>query len=99
LAELRKFDNFEDRKRVNLSLRAFFHLPNQILLMAKEKKFTLDELKVESFATKLTTTQMSNTKGGIYVIKGRRYTYSVRWTAIDIRLPQEFNSEHVNGGK
>jgi hypothetical protein len=67
--------------------------------MAKEKKFTLDELKVESFATKLTTQQMTNTKGGIYVIKGRRYTYSVRWTAIDIRLPQESNSENIGGSK
>jgi hypothetical protein len=53
--------------------------------MAKEK-LTLDELKVQSFATTLSDEQMTNTKGGLYTIKGRNYNYNVRWTAIDIRL-------------
>jgi hypothetical protein len=94
-----KSDNFENQKIRLSTLLTLFYIPNQILLMAKEKKFTLDELKVDSFATKLTTQQMSNTKGGIFIIRGRRYTYSVRWTAIDVRIPPESNSENVGGGK
>ena len=56
--------------------------------MAK-KTLTLKELKVESFATSLTREQMTNTKGGIYTIKGRRYSYNVRWTGIDTRADYE----------
>jgi hypothetical protein len=64
--------------------------------MAKEK-LTLDELKVQSFATALTNEQMTNTKGGIYSIKGRKYDYNVRWTAIDIRFCE--TEEFRGGGK
>lgn len=62
--------------------------------MMKEK-LTLDELKVQSYATTLTDEQMTNTKGGIYTIKGRKYNYNVRWTAIDTRLGQ---LEEYKGG-
>ncbi len=51
--------------------------------MAKEK-LKLSELKVQSFVTTLDESQMNRLKGG-YVIKGRRYTYRTRWTAVDIR--------------
>jgi hypothetical protein len=64
--------------------------------MAKEK-LTLDELKVQSYATSLTNEQMTNTKGGIYTIKGRKYDYNVRWTAIDTRF--DHIEEYKNGGK
>jgi hypothetical protein len=53
--------------------------------MAKEK-LTLDELKVKSFTTALTKEQMTEVKGGIYIIKSRKFDYRVRWTSLDTRL-------------
>jgi hypothetical protein len=50
-----------------------------------KKNSTLDDLKVQSFVTKLDTEQMNQVKGGYYTIKGRRFTYRTRWTAVDIR--------------
>lgn len=55
--------------------------------MAKEK-LTLDELKVQSFVTALSEEQMNNTKGGFYIIKGRKFDYRVRWTSLDTRVEQ-----------
>ncbi len=52
--------------------------------MAK-KKFTLTDLKVNSFITTLENGQMNRIKGGIYVVHGRKYTYRTRWTTIDTR--------------
>jgi hypothetical protein len=63
--------------------------------MAKEK-LTLDSLKVESFVTTLSQDQMTNTKGGIYHIRGRRYTYRSRWTAIDTRSDVEDTAASSN---
>lgn len=51
--------------------------------MAKEK-LNLSDLKVQSFVTTLDESQMNRLKGG-YTIKGRRFTYRTRWTAVDIR--------------
>ena len=56
--------------------------------MTKEK-LSLDNLKVESFVTALSQEQMNNVKGGLFIIKGRRYTYRSRWTAIDTRSDAE----------
>lgn len=63
--------------------------------MAKEK-LTLNDLQVQSFVTPLSTEQMNNTKGGIYTIRGRRYNYRVRWTAIDTRSDVN-GTESVHG--
>ncbi|MCC6412974.1 MAG: pinensin family lanthipeptide [Saprospiraceae bacterium] len=52
--------------------------------MAKEK-ITLEDLKMESFVTALESDQMHQIKGGIYIIRGRRFTYRTRWTAVDTR--------------
>ena len=62
--------------------------------MAKEK-FTLQELQVESFVTALDETQMGQVKGGLYIVKGRRFTYTARWTAVDTRV--DFASESSIG--
>ncbi len=53
--------------------------------MAKEK-FTLDDLKVNSFVTTLDNAQMKEVKGGTIVIKGRRFMYTTRWTTVDTRV-------------
>ena len=63
--------------------------------MAKEK-LTLDELKVQSFTTALSEEQMTEVKGGIYIIKGRKYDYRVRWTSLDTRAEQN-PSTHDTG--
>lgn len=55
--------------------------------MAKEK-LTLDELKVQSFTTALSKEQMTEVKGGIYIIKGRKFDYRVRWTSLDTRAEE-----------
>ena len=55
--------------------------------MAKEK-YTIDTIKVESFATTLDENQLSTVKGG-YVIRGRQYTYRSRWTSVDTRVEVE----------
>lgn len=67
------------------------------MLMAKEK-FTLQDLKVQSFVTTLEGKQMDQIKGGYMVIKGRKFTYRSRWTFVDTRsdvndaiLPPDFN--------
>ncbi len=54
--------------------------------MAKEK-FTLDDLKVNSFVTTLDNAQMKEVKGGTIVIKGRRFMYTTRWTTVDTTRP------------
>jgi natural product precursor len=51
--------------------------------MAKEK-LKLSDLKVQSFVTSLDDKQMNHLKGG-YTVKGRRYSYRTRWTAVDTR--------------
>ena len=51
--------------------------------MAKEK-LKLSDLKVQSFVTALDEGQMNRLKGG-HVIKGRRFNYRTRWTAVDTR--------------
>lgn len=51
--------------------------------MAKEK-LKLSDLKVQSFVTTLNDGQMNCLKGG-YTIKGRRFSYQTRWTAVDTR--------------
>lgn len=51
--------------------------------MAKDK-LKLSDLKVKSFVTSLDEAQMNRLKGG-YVIKGRRFSYRTRWTAVDTR--------------
>ena len=52
--------------------------------MAKEK-LTLNELKVQSFVTSLDAGEMSQLKGGVYTIRGRKYNYHTRWTTVDTR--------------
>ncbi|MEO6760539.1 MAG: pinensin family lanthipeptide [Saprospiraceae bacterium] len=53
--------------------------------MAKEK-FTLTELKVQSFITSLDPGEMAQLKGGYMTIKGRRAGYRTRWTGVDTRV-------------
>jgi hypothetical protein len=50
-----------------------------------KKKFTLDDLQVESFVTSLETDQLAQVKGGLNIVRGRRYNYNTRWTAVDTR--------------
>ena len=52
--------------------------------MAKEK-LTLEQLKVESFVTKLDDQHMNDLKGGYFIV-GRRFTYRSRWTSVDTRV-------------
>ena len=52
--------------------------------MAK-KKITLTDLKVQSFVTTLDEAQMNHVKGGIYIVRGRRFAYRTRWTSVDTR--------------
>jgi hypothetical protein len=52
--------------------------------MAKEK-LTLQDLKIESSITTLGDEQMTQLKGGYYIVRGRVFTYTSRWTTIDIR--------------
>ncbi len=51
--------------------------------MAKEK-LKLSDLQLQSFVTTLDEDQLNRLKGGA-VIKGRRFNYRVRWTAVDTR--------------
>lgn len=52
--------------------------------MAKDK-LTLEDLHVQSLVTSLNVEQMSQLKGGIASVRGRRFTYRTRWTAVDVR--------------
>jgi len=52
--------------------------------MAKEK-LTLEDLKVQSTVTSLNEEQMNQLKGGIAPVRGLRFTYRTRWTAVDVR--------------
>ncbi len=52
--------------------------------MAKSK-LTLTELKVDSLVTTLNDLEMSQLKGGFYVVRGRRFAYRTRWTSVDTR--------------
>lgn len=56
--------------------------------MAK-KKITLTDLKVQSFITTLDEQQMNRVKGGINIVRGRRYTYRTRWTLVDTRAGEQ----------
>lgn len=63
--------------------------------MAK-KKITLSDLKVQSFVTTLDEEQMNHVKGGIYIVRGRRYTYRTRWTSVDIRSDEIDGSDIIH---
>jgi hypothetical protein len=66
--------------------------------MAKEK-LKLSDLKVQSFVTTLDEGQMNRLKGG-NIIKGRRFNYRTRWTAVDTRSDMAIDptTETVNAG-
>lgn len=66
--------------------------------MAK-KKLTLNDLQVNSFVTTLDETQMNHVKGGNFVVRGRRFTYRTRWTAVDIRSDDVEMSENLHNNK
>ena len=59
-------------------------------------KLTLEEIQVESFATTLGAEQMNQIKGG-FRIRGRRYTYRGRWTAVDIRSEYNYSPTPMPG--
>lgn len=63
--------------------------------MAKEK-LKLTDLKVQSIVTSLEEGQMQTLKGGKEV-KGRRHSYTVRWTMIDTRVQSDLMTG-FNGG-
>lgn len=66
--------------------------------MSKEK-FTLSELKVESFIHSLSAEQMDKVKGGaVTVIKGRTHNYIIRWTAVDTRAQTDHNTPLAQPG-
>lgn len=50
-----------------------------------QKKLPLSDLKVQSFVTALDEQQMNQLKGGHITIKGHRFNYRARWTAVDTR--------------
>ncbi len=56
-----------------------------------KEKFTLTELQVQSFVTSLDQQEMSQVKGGYMTIKGRRFSYRTRWTAVDTRADADEN--------
>lgn len=62
-----------------------------------KKTLTLDELKVQSFATTLSGEQMNQVKGGIYTIRGRRFNYRNRWTALETRVEFDEALSQANG--
>lgn len=65
----------------------------------KKEKITLEELKIQSFVTSLDAEQMKEVKGGIHIIRGRRYRYRVRWTSVDTRAHTDGDfSENSTGG-
>ncbi len=66
--------------------------------MAKEK-LKLSDLKVQSFVTTLDEDQLNRLKGG-QVIKGRRFNYRTRWTAVDTRsdVATDVTTNTVNAG-
>lgn len=64
----------------------------------KKKKSTLESLKLDSFVTSLENGEMENVKGGFIKVKGRRYTYSVRWTSVDTRVDPIEASTVEKGG-
>ncbi|MCB0533270.1 MAG: hypothetical protein H6574_14695 [Lewinellaceae bacterium] len=59
--------------------------------MAKSKH-TLSEIKVNSFVTTLDEQEMNQLKGGIYIIRGRRFSYRTRWTSVDTRSEEAESS-------
>jgi hypothetical protein len=65
--------------------------------MAKEK-LTLNDLKVESSVTTLGEEQLGKVKGGYYIVKGHVYTYTSRWTTIDIRGDNTVGGNVLPGG-
>ena len=50
-----------------------------------QKKLPLSDLKVQSLVTSLDEGQMNQLKGGYITIKGYRFNYRARWTAVDTR--------------
>ena len=57
--------------------------------MVKDK-LTLTDLKIESCVTSLTGDQLDQVKGGMAIVQGRRYNYTIRWTAVDTRVQTDF---------
>lgn len=51
----------------------------------KKQKISLDDIKVESFVTKLDEKDMNKIKGGYMKVRGHRFTYRTRWTMVDTR--------------
>lgn len=51
----------------------------------KKKKISLETLQVKSLVTKLDEKEMDKLKGGFMKVRGQRFTYNTRWTAVDTR--------------
>lgn len=52
----------------------------------KKDKITLTDLKIQSIVTSLGDRQMKEIKGGTTAVRGRRHSYSTRWTSVDTRI-------------
>lgn len=59
----------------------------------KKEKITLNQLKIETTLTSLNDRQMKEVKGGATSVRGRRHTYTTRWTSVDTRI----DPVHDNG--
>ena len=66
-------------------------------LVMSKKKSTLQQLRVSSFATGLEKEELENAKGGAAFVRGRRFTFRVRWTTVDTRVEMsEANTDNGN---
>ncbi len=54
--------------------------------MSKKDKRSLSELQISSFATSMEREDMEQVKGGAMLVRGRRFTFRVRWTTVDTRV-------------
>jgi hypothetical protein len=62
-----------------------------------KKKSTLQQLRVSSFATGIERDDLDQVKGGAAYVRGRRFTFRVRWTTVDTRVQIESNTDTDRG--
>ncbi len=62
-----------------------------------KKKSTLAQLRISSFATDLDRKDLEQVKGGAAFVRGRRFTFRVRWTTVDTRTQTDSGIDRTGG--
>jgi multidrug resistance efflux pump len=62
-----------------------------------KKKLSLQQLQVSGLVTDINQSDLEQVKGGAVYVRGKRFTFRVRWTTVDTRVETGDKATGVTG--